>query len=253
MDDGCRKLALELRRRGFTLDECLEGLQPTYPDLSRSTLHRFLKSQGVGSVRVKPERLKKKFKEYPPGFLHIDTFIMPPLRGIKRYCFLAVDRATRMFFLKVYDHKEQKNSKDFLEAALEFFPFKIHNVLTDNGSEYTNHYYKGGQACKTHLFDAVCSDNGIKHRLTKVRTPQTNGMAERMVQMTKAKALRPVHFDSHAQMEQAVLAWMWHYNCFRKHGSLKRKTPLSVASKWYKDKPEFFTRDPDTLMQVFTT
>ena len=30
-----------------------------------------------------------------------------------------------------------------------------------------------------HAFDRVCTANRIEHRLTKPRTPQTNGMSER--------------------------------------------------------------------------
>ena len=35
------------------------------------------------------------------------------------------------------------------------------------------------QPTATRVFDRVCTDNRIEHRLTKPRTPQTNGMIER--------------------------------------------------------------------------
>jgi len=35
------------------------------------------------------------------------------------------------------------------------------------------------QPTGAHAFDRVCTDNRIEHRLTKLRTPQTNGMIER--------------------------------------------------------------------------
>jgi transposase InsO family protein len=253
MDSECECLALAIRKKGFTLDECLEAVQQLYPKLRRSVLHRFFVRQGVNKLACKAKRPKKKYKNYEPGFLHVDTFNMPKLGGRKRYCFLGVDRATRMLFLRVYDGKSKHSSVDFLLGALEFFPFKIHRVLTDNGSEYTNHYYKGGQECRKHQFVLVCELNGILHRHTQIRTPQTNGMAERMVRMVKDKALRPVRFNTHEEMEKAVIAWSHTYNCFRKHGSLERRTPLDVARTWYKEKPGIFTRDPDTILQVFAT
>jgi transposase InsO family protein len=253
LDPEMQCVALALRRKGLTLDECHEALLTVFEGVSRASLHRFYRSQGLGRLKHKQKRENKKFKSYEPGFLHIDTFNMPKLGGKKRYCFLAVDRATRMIFLRVYDRRSKHNSEAFLKAALEFFPFNIHRILTDNGSEYTNHYYKGGQSCREHRFDVLCSRYGISHRLTAVRTPQTNGMAERMVRMARDKALRTKRFESHQQMEEALLAWSAQYNCFRKHGSLKRRTPLDVAREWYKIKPDIFSRDPATLPEVFGT
>jgi transposase InsO family protein len=253
ISEDAKCVALELRRKGLTLDECQEALLPVFPGVSRASLHRFYSSEGLGRLHVPQKRENKKFKSYEPGFLHVDTFNMPKLGGKKRYCFLAIDRATRMVLLKVYDSRSKHDAEDFLLSAIEFFPFKIHRALTDNGSEYTNHYYKGGTACKEHSFDLVCRLNSILHRLTGVRTPQTNGMAERMVRMAKEKALKPMRFDSHQQMEEALLAWCANYNCFRKHGSLGRKTPLDVALEWYKIKPEIFTRDPASMLEAFGT
>ena len=252
-EQGCEALALKLRAWGLELDECLDLVREHYPKASRSSLHRLFVRQGVGRLQAKSKREKKKFRNYTPGFVHIDTFNMPKIGGKKRYCFLAVDRATRLLFLKVFDNKSKRSSEGFLKAATDFFPFKIHRILTDNGSEYTNHYYKGGRPCKKHPFDALCEQLGIFHKLTAVRTPQTNGMAERMVQMVKKKALQPLRFDSHASMEQAVCWWAVTYNHFRKHGSLKRRTPLEVACQWYNEKPEIFTRNPNTIKPVFAT
>jgi len=60
-------------------------------------------------------------------------------------------------------------------------PFTITKVLTDNGKEFTDHFCATGQRQPTgaHAFDRVCTANRIEHRLTKPRTPQTNGMSER--------------------------------------------------------------------------
>lgn len=253
LERECQELALVLRKRGLTLDECLEALKQVYPQTARATLHRFYQKNELGNLRSKRKEPHKRFKQYKPGFLHIDTFNMPKIAGRKRYCFLAVDRATRLTLLGVYNRKNKACARDFLERVLEFFPFKVLRILTDNGSEYTNHYYKGGKAKTTHPFDQVCLDNGIKHRLTKVRTPRTNGMAERMVQMAKEKALRPFRYVSHEHMERGLLEWNNTYNCIRKHGSLQRRTPLQEAIRWYKEEPDLFTKDPGSLLQVSTT
>jgi len=60
-------------------------------------------------------------------------------------------------------------------------PFTITKVLTDNGKEFTDRFCATGQRqpAGAHAFDRVCIANRSEHRLTKPRTPQTNGMIER--------------------------------------------------------------------------
>jgi transposase InsO family protein len=44
-------------------------------------------------------------------------------------------------------------------------------VLSDNGKQFTDRFGKGGEV----LFDRICRDNGITHRLTQPRHPTTTG------------------------------------------------------------------------------
>jgi transposase InsO family protein len=246
----CKAVALELRGRGFTLDRCLDLLREIFPDVRRSTLHRFFAKEGLGRLRPVLKKAFKPFRVYQPGFIHIDTFRVPLLGGRKRYCFISVDRATRLCYLRVYDHKDKLSAADFLRRMLDFYPFKVHRVLTDNGCEYTNRYYKGGIAKLKHPFEAVLEERGIIRKLTRLRHPQTNGMAERMVQMAK-RDVRDTHHRSHQEMETHLYAWLGRYNLFRPHGSLARRTPFDEAARWYKEQPDLFIRDPSTLRQVF--
>ena len=55
------------------LDDCLYVLQESIPHLTRSSLHRCLQRHGISRLpdtREKPA--KKKFKQYPIGYFHID-------------------------------------------------------------------------------------------------------------------------------------------------------------------------------------
>jgi transposase len=56
------------------LDDCLHGLQPTIPHLTRSTLHRCLERHGISRL---PETdgdkpAKQRFASYPIGYFHLD-------------------------------------------------------------------------------------------------------------------------------------------------------------------------------------
>ncbi|MDA9536892.1 transposase, partial [Bradyrhizobium sp. CCBAU 21362] len=71
----------------------------------------------------------------------------------------------------------------FLEALIAAVPYKIHTVLTDNGIQFTfPPRYADGPTARytTHMFDIRCQENGIEHRLTKIKHPWTNGQVERM-------------------------------------------------------------------------
>jgi len=47
-------------------------------------------------------------------------------------------------------------------------------VLTDNGKVFTGRFHKPGIAVEV-LFDKICRENGIAHRLTKIHSPTTTG------------------------------------------------------------------------------
>jgi len=51
-------------------------------------------------------------------------------------------------------------------------------VLTDNGKQFTARFGHGGEV----LFDRICRDNGIMHRLTAPASPTTTGKVERFHQ-----------------------------------------------------------------------
>ncbi|WP_233425114.1 hypothetical protein [Comamonas thiooxydans] len=57
-------------------------------------------------------------------------------------------------------------------------PFKIRTILTNNGKEFTDWLF--GSRCRPptsdHEFDQLCQSLGIEHRLTKPKTPKTNGL-----------------------------------------------------------------------------
>ena len=53
----------------------------------------------------------------------------------------------------------------------------------------------------THMFDMRCRENGIEHRLTKIRHPWTNGQVERMNRTIKEATVKRYHYDSQRQLE----------------------------------------------------
>jgi len=146
---GCVKAA-------NSLDDLLEAAEPHLPHLRRSSLHRLLVRHGCNRLPKKEQQATGQpgtFKEYGPGFLHIDCFYLPKLDGQKHYCFVAIDRATRLVFLWVYGNKDKEAATDFLKRCLAFYPFKVQKILTgapfgSNGREFTLNGFKNRWAPK---------------------------------------------------------------------------------------------------------
>ena len=60
---------------------------------------------------------------------------------IKRFQYTAIDDATRIRALKIYDRHTQSNAIDFINYVVEKLPFRIKMIRTDNGHEFQAKFY----------------------------------------------------------------------------------------------------------------
>jgi transposase-like protein len=238
----------------WALDEITEAINPCEPTRIRSAVYRTFVREGINNVPEKEKEKAKKFKEYDPGYLHIDVTYLPKINGVKYYLFVAIDRATRTLFYQIYDSKTGANAEDFMNKCLAFFPFVITHVLTDNGLEFTNRLIKnkkGVQCTKPSKLDVLCLKNNIDHRCTKPFTPKTNGMVEKANDIIKKKTIKINTYDNLEQMNQDLMKFLIHYNLYRRHGSLRKelkvKTPFNAVEKWSQLDPEIFKETTETF------
>ncbi len=75
----------------MTTDDVFEVLKEYKNTVSRSSVYRFLVSQNLNRMPAEKNEIAKKFKEYKPGFLHIDVTYLPKFDGTKFYLFVAID------------------------------------------------------------------------------------------------------------------------------------------------------------------
>jgi transposase InsO family protein len=100
-------------------------------------------------------------------------------------------------------------------------------VLSDNGKQFTDRFGKGGEV----LFDRICRDNGITHRLTQPRHPTTTGKIERFHGSLRRELLDDaVPFADLAAAQTAVDAWVSEYNTTRPHQAIGMATPAERFS-----------------------
>jgi transposase InsO family protein len=225
------------------------------PELSRSALDRCLRRHGLSRLDeliaareghpadAKPK--PKSFKDYAPGFVHVDIKHLPKMPGDARgrYLFAAIDRATRWVYLEVHASKQAKVAAGFLKRLIAKAPFQITKVLTDNGKEFTDRFCATGQRQPTgqHPFDRICAKHAIEHRLTQPYTPKTNGMIERFNGRI-AEILKSTHFRSAHELEQTLLRYARVYNHQIPQKALGHISPVQALKDWQTKRPELFKK-----------
>src|SRR5215213_8164682 len=182
------------------LDDRLYALQPTIPALTRSSLHRCLQRHGISRLPSAEGEGpgKKRFKASPIGYFHLDIAEVRTEAG-KLYLFVAIDRTSKFAFARMHERATRRVAADILHALVEAVPYKVHTVLTDNGTRFTDTlpvdddpeaeaavdapWAARGEPrlWRVHAFDHACEErHGIEHRLTKPYHPWTNGQVEPM-------------------------------------------------------------------------
>jgi transposase InsO family protein len=245
-------LAVELRRTLLLpLDDLLVVIREFInPEVSRSGLDRCLRRHGVSELKsLLPQteargKVVKTFKDYEPGFVHIDIKYLPqmPDETQRRYLFVAIDRATRWVFMRTYRDQSDRSSTDFLRRLKRAAPMKIKTILTDNGSQFTDRFTSTTRAPSgQHAFDLECLSLGIEHRLCPPRHPQTNGMVERFNGRI-SDIVNQTRFRSAAELDATLTNYLETYNNLIPQRALKHQTPIQALQTWRSKKPELFIK-----------
>ena len=245
-------LVVELRRTLLLpLDDLLVVVREFInADVSRSGLDRCLRRHGVSVLKSLqptvegPGKALKTFKDYEPGFLHIDIKYLPqmPDESHRRYLFVAIDRATRWVYMRSYRNQSEASSTDFLRRLKTAAPMKIKTILTDNGSQFTDRFTtKSRTASAQHVFDLACTASAIEHRLCPPRHPQTNGMVERFNGRI-SELVNQTRFRCAAELDDTLMRYLSTYNNLIPQRALKHLSPLQSLKQWQQNKPELFRK-----------
>ena len=249
-------IVVEFRRRTLLpLDDVLGCLREAIPTLSRSALHRCLQRHGISRLPQGEEKSSKRgrFAETKIGYVHIDICELRLTQG-KLFMFLAIDRVSKFVHVAFHDANTKMNGAAFLREVVEVFPYKLHTVLTDNGMAFADLPKNRGRYPEIevlfggHIFDRVCQEHGIEHKLTRPYHPWTNGQAERMNRTVKDATIKAFHYPDLEALRAHVLAFVRAYN-FAKHlKALRWRTPFqAVLDTWTKD-PSVFKINPHHLI-----
>lgn len=140
--------------------------------------HQLHRPQHISEKR-QPRVNKPFIPRGPLDRLQIDLFDMQRYRGFndaRRYVFLAVDSFSKYLWCIPLTSKTAVQTGFALDRIIQ--EVRAHNdaiiqIITDKGAEFQG------------PFEELCEANRIKHITTAPYSPQSNGLAERMVRVVK--------------------------------------------------------------------
>ena len=221
--------------------------------MQRHGISRLPSAEGEGAG-------KRRFKAHPIGYFHLDIAEVRTEAG-KLYLFVAIDRTSKFAFARLHERATRRVAADFLHALVEAVPYKVHTVLTDNGTQFTDTlpvdddpeaeaavdalWAARGEPrlWRVHAFDHACERRGIGHRLTKPYHPWTNGQVERMNRTLKDATVKRYHYGSHDELRAHLRPFLDAYNHARRLKALRGLTPYEFVCRAWTKEPERFRLD----------
>lgn len=185
------------------------------------------KVTGMGKVvkvkRSKVLRKPKHFKAlYPGHVIALDT-IEKQRNGRRIYILTAIDIYTRTAYAIATKSHSSKTFAHFFFLIMQMFPYEIHTVLTDNGSEFKKYL---GELLKK---------NGIIHYHTYPRTPKMNAHCESFngtIQDEFVDYHVNLLFDDTTAFNEKLKEYLLFYNTKRVHHAFKnKKAPFDVLNE----------------------
>lgn len=209
---------------------------PTCP--KKTTIERLIKDMGglrtapkkvTGTGRIvtvkrhKTLRKPKDFKAaYPGHCIALDT-VEKQRDGKRMYILTAIDLSTRTGFAIGTRSHSSKTAAHFFVLIQALFPYPIHTVLTDNGSEFKKYVRE------------VLHTQRITHYHTYPKTPKMNAHCERFngtIQNEFVDFHVNTLFDDITTFNTGLTEYLTFYNEKRVHHAFKNKrTPLEMLHR----------------------
>ena len=160
---------------------------------------------------------------------------------------VAIDRTSKFAYAELHRGSDRLVAIAFLQALIKAVPYTIHTILTDNGSQFCHApRYRTGPTARLspHLFDRLCRNHSIDHRLTKPNHPWTNGQVERMNRTLKDATVRRHHYHSHDELKQHLHPFLMAYNFAKRLKTLRGLTLYEYVCRIWKGEPQRFHINP---------
>ncbi len=161
-----------------------------------------------------------EIETHHPGYLGAqDTYYVGTIKGVGRiYQQTFIDTYSKVASAKLYDRKGALVAADMLnDRVLPFFEehdIRLLRVLTDRGTEYCG-------AREHHEYELYLALEDIDHSRTKAKSPQTNGICERLHRTIQeefyATAFRKKIYATLEELQSDLDLYLDEYNNERTH------------------------------------
>lgn len=171
------------------------------------------------------ERFSPEFRErhieapHTGALVAVDTFFVGALKGVgKVYLQTAIDCHSRHAWARLYPNKlpvtaVQLMNNDVL-PTFEAHDARIEAVLSDNGREFCGREDQ-------HPYELFLQLEGIEHKRTRVKRPQSNGIVERLHRTLLDEHFRVegrrTWFETIKEMQVSLDEYLVAYNTRRPH------------------------------------
>jgi len=183
------------------------------------------------SLEAKKKRAAQRYnKSYPGEMIHFDTKRLALLKGENRtmqrdYLFVGIDDFSRELYAAIFPNKTQDSAASFLAQLIEECPYTVECAYSDNGTEY--------KGTPDHAFVALCKENGTGQKFTRVRRPQTNGKAERVIKTIIEMWHEQTIFSSREDRKIGLARFVNFYNTIKPHAGIDNMTPYEKLRSFF--------------------
>ena len=192
--------------------------------ISDAGVYRILKRNGLNRLprgtRMRKLHTKRYQKQVPGHHIQVDvkflTFKGKSGKKVRRFQFTAIDDATRVRALKIYEKHTQASAVDFIDHIIQKFPFRIREIRTDNGHEFQAKFHRHVEYL------------GIRHAYIKRGIRQLNGKVERSRRSDQQEFYQLLSYKGDVDLEAKLDEWERFYNFARPHGAHNGQTPYEA-------------------------
>ena len=194
------------------------------PSIGKTTIGKIIKRHDLFEYQTSVTR-KRSFpykrtntspKATKPGYVEIDSVIV--YINKQRHNFIcAIDIYTKYAVALSVPTLSSKQALRVLKLFITQYPYKIHTVQSDNGSEFLK------------VFHQYLDEQQITHQFIYPRCPKINGVIERFNRTIQEEFIQrsdEIYYDQNAFIGKLDEYLYW-YNHIRPHASLDYQTPVA--------------------------
>lgn len=192
------------------------GIKVSLSSVKRTLERNYLLKKRSPWKRFHPHQ-DRPYVLNPGDLVEIDTIHLMISAKKRIYVFTIMDIHSRWAYAKCYERINGAKSVSFLKEAERHAPFQFKMIQSDHGSEFSSFFV-------SRIEEA--------HRYTRIGKPNDNAHIERFNRTIQEECLDKVSRNVDV-LNQALRAYLKHYNFKRMHLGIELQTPMGLLQKCF--------------------